>query len=118
MPTSTIEVLRRVNGLLRSAVTRFQPERTRCSAIQAGDLSTLRSEIRHAGDCLRALPAAAAKDPALELETRELRSNLESLKRALPGFHSRLLAEHARLAAARTHSVVASAWVQANKETL
>jgi len=118
MPTFAIEVLRRVNGVLRSAVTRFQPERTCCSAIQPGHLSTLRREIRNAADCLRDLPATAAKDPALEQQIAELRSNLESLKRALPGFHSRLLAEHSRLAAAHTHSVAASAWVQANKETL
>jgi len=118
MSTLTSEILQRVNTSLRHALARFQPEQTRCSAVQAGDLSTLRSEIRHAADCLRDLAATAVKDPALEQQIAEFRHNLENLKHALPGFHSRLRAEHARLAAAHTHSLAASAWVQTNKETL
>jgi hypothetical protein len=118
MSTITIEILQRANAALRSALTHFQPQRTRCSAVQARDLFALRSEIRCAADCLRDLPATAAKGPALEKQVSEFRCNLEQLRQALPGFHSRLLAEHARLAAAHTHSVAASAWVQANKKTL
>ena len=118
MAAEAIEDLQRINAALCSAVTRLQPERTRCSAVQATDLSTLREEIHKAADCLRDSAATAAKNPALEQQVADLRRNLENLKRALPSFHSGLLAEHARLAAAHTHSIAARAWVQANKETL
>jgi hypothetical protein len=117
MSNAVLEVLQRVNAALRYALTRFQPERTRCSTVPAKDLSTLRNEIRCAADCLR-LPANAEKDPALQRQISEFRRNLENLKHALPEFHSRLLAEHARLTAAHAHSAAASAWVQTNKETL
>jgi len=119
MPANdAIEVLQRANAALCSALARFQPERTRCSSVQGRDIAALRHEIRCAAESLRNLPPTAAKDAALEQQTAEFRSNLENLKHALPGFHSRLLAEHSRLAVAHTHSVAASAWVQANKETL
>ena len=118
MSATTIEILQRVNAALGSALTRFQPERNRCSAVQASDLSTLRRAIRNAAECLRGLPENAERDPALAEEISEFRCNLEELKHALPGFHSRLLAEHARLAAAHAHSVTASAWMQTHKETL
>jgi len=118
MSTVTSEILQRANAALRSALTRFQPERTRCSAVQATELSTLRDEIGSMAVYLRDLPATAAEDPALIQQIAEFRHNLENLRHALPEFYSRLLAEHARLAAAHTHSLAASAWVQANKETL
>lgn len=118
MSATAIEILRRANAVLRSGLTRFQPERTRCSSVQAPELSALRAEIRSAAEGLRDLPANAKKDPALEKQIAEFRGNLEQLKQALPGFHSRLRAEHERLAAAHTHSAAASAWVQANKKTL
>jgi len=118
MATDTIATFERVNAALRFALARFQPQRNRCSAVQAKELCTLRHHISNVAVYLRDLPATAVEDPALEQQIAEFRHNLENLKHALPEFHSRLLAEHARLAAAHTHSAAASAWVQTNKETL
>ena len=118
MTKGAIELLRRVNAAVQSALTRFQPERNHCAAVQARDLSTLRGEIHSATDCLRGLAAKAKRDAELEKQVSELRSNLEQLKQALPGLHGRLLAEYARLTAARTHCRAANAWVQASKKTL
>jgi hypothetical protein len=118
MSATAIEILRRANAVLRSGLTRFQPERTRCSTVQAQELYALRAEIRSAAGSLRDLPPNGKKDPVLERQLSEFQGNLKQLKQALPGFHSRLRAELERLAAAHTHSVAAGAWVQANKKTL
>lgn len=118
MSTTRVSILQQANAVLRSALSRLQPERTGCSVIEAAELSDWRGEIRCAADCLRDLPASDAKDPVLEEQIAEFRCNLETLKQALPGFHSRLLAEHARLMMAHTHSVSASGWVQAHGKTL
>jgi hypothetical protein len=133
MPPDTLEILRRVNGNLRSAIVRLRPERRHCSTLQPKDLSDLIGEVLQATECLRNVHVHSADSTDLEdelvekeaiekeafaNETLEYRRHLEDLKQFLPDLHVRLLAERARLESARAHLSAASAWAGARKETL
>ncbi|HEX8815597.1 MAG TPA: hypothetical protein VF753_08860 [Terriglobales bacterium] len=118
MSGAAVEILQRVNTSLAAAISRFQPEHTRASAIQAEELSALRKEIRCAANCIRELPPHATNEPALEKHLSDFRHHLEQLKQVLPALHARLLAEQARLSQTQTQINAAAAWVEANQRTL
>jgi hypothetical protein len=133
-----LEILRRANDNLSSALVRLRPEHKHCSTLQPQDLSDLLSHVLAATECLRNLHSHSAstvglekapiKKEAIEKEVAEeeaiekaalaYRVHLENLKRFLPDLHVRLHAERARLETARTHLAAASAWAGARKEIL
>jgi hypothetical protein len=117
MPPDALESLRQVNENLCSALIRFRPERTQCSAIRKQDFSDLRHQLLQAAESLRCEPANPEAAGALEEELVEYRHNLERLKQFLPDVHARLLAEKSRLEAARTHVTAATAWRRASQHT-
>jgi hypothetical protein len=118
MPPAVIEILDRVSAELDNAISRFQPERTRASAITPEEVAALRKEIRYAANCLRQLPHDAELDPELKQRLTIFRHHLERLRLALPALHTHLLTEHARLSEAQIRCNAAVAWIQANHETL
>jgi superfamily I DNA and/or RNA helicase len=142
MPPGALEILRRVNDYLRSALVRLHPERRHCSTLQLADFSELLGQVLQATECLRthhpAVPSTSSEsDPlvkdllkdgllknellekeALVREALEYRGHLEDLKRTLPDLHVRLLAERQRLEAARSHLAAAASWAGASKETI
>jgi len=58
------------------------------------------------------------EDADFEKEKSDYRRNLELLKQFLPGLHVRLLAEKARLEAARLQVSAAAAWARVSAKTL
>jgi len=135
--SGVLEILRRANDNLSSALVRLRPEHKHCSTLQPQDLSDLLSHVLEATECLRNLHSHSAsragleKAPikkeaiekevaqeAIEKEALAYRVHLESLKRFLPDLHVRLHAERARLETARTQLAAASAWAGARKEIL
>ena len=126
MPHAALDILRRVNDNLRSALVRLRPERRHCS--------TLRPQISPNcfARCLRHPNASKYPRPfrtwdhgnadpikeALEKEALEYPGHLKKLKHFLPDLHARLLAEPARLQTARAHAASASAWARLSKKTL
>jgi len=130
-PTDALEIMRRVNDNLRSALLRLRPERRHCSTLRPQDFSDLLGHLVQASECLKNIPSAesamaaqevAPKDrlqqEALAREALEYRGNLETLKRFLPDLHVRLMAERVRLETARSHVAAAAAWAGVNKKTL
>ena len=142
MPPGALEILRRVNDYLRSALVRLHPERRHCSTLQLADFSELLRQVLQATECLRTFRPAVPmtrweSDPlkkeslkngllksellekeALAVEALEYRGHLEDLKRTLPDLHVRLLAERQRLEAALFHLAAAASWAGASKETI
>jgi hypothetical protein len=112
------DILERVNAELVAAISRFQPEHTRASAILPEEVAALRKEIHCAASCLRRSSPTSEADSDLDKSRDAFRHNLEELKLVLPGLQARLLAEQARLSAARTQCRAASDWVQASHKTL
>jgi predicted nucleic acid-binding Zn-ribbon protein len=117
-PTDTLEILRRVNDSLRSALVRLHPERKHCSTISPKDFSDLRSQLQRAKKCLLRKPDLFEAAAEFERESLEYRSNLEKLKHFLPDVYGRLLAERSRLEAARTHVAAVASWASASKRGL
>jgi hypothetical protein len=123
MPPDALEILRRVNDNLRSALARLRPERTHCSTLQPQDFSALLSHVLQASECLRNIHSHSVNTAwppknLIEKETLEYRGHLENLKRSLPDLHLRMLAERARLETARSHLSATSAWAGARNKTL
>lgn len=118
MPPDTLEILRQVNGKIRSAIDRFRPERTHCLAIKPEDLSGLLGDLVRAGECLRKLADSPPQGPEWKEERSRYRSNLEELNLLLPDFHQRLQAEKSRLQIAQKHVNSAASWAGASRETL
>jgi len=126
MPLDTLLILRQVNHRVRSALASFRPEQKLCSTIMPADLSGLLAELLRGGECLRRLdadlsslvPGCSEEAAALATETHLYRTNLEELRRLLPDFYGRLLAERSRLQDAQTHVAAVAAWVQASDKTL
>lgn len=114
-PDADLATLRAVNKNLKSVLVRFRPEQQHCSAIQAHELSDLRSAILQAADCVRGISSRAL--PELKNETLRYRCNLEQLKQLLPDFQVRLLAEKSRLEIAKSHVAAAAAWAGASTTT-
>ena len=113
-----LQTLRQVNEYLRSAMHRLHPEVKHCSSIRPQDFTAILSQLLRAAECRRQPPAPPEAAMALEKELLEYRSNLEKLKHFLPDLHGRLLAEKSRLENARKHLAAATAWADANKNTL
>jgi len=116
MSSVAIQRLRVVNQNLRAGLARLQSEQDRPTAIAATEFADLLAEIVCATDCLRGGGLTAA--PEWEKEKSQFRSNLEQLAKVLPSVSGRLLAEKARLEAARAHVAKAAAWAQARAKTL
>ncbi|MGA3194162.1 MAG: hypothetical protein ABSD39_04095 [Terriglobales bacterium] len=137
-PTDALEIMRRVNDNLRSALLRLRPERRHCSTLRPQDFSDLLGHLVQASECLKNIPSAESamaaqevapeqeasqkkdrlQQEALAREALEYRGNLETLKRFLPDLHVRLMAERVRLETARSHVAAAAAWAGVNKKTL
>jgi len=122
-PLDALATLRQVNQKLRTALLRLHPERKSCSSIQPGDLSDLEAQIARAAECLQRQPAhdhseARATKADLDRETLAYCRNLEDLRQFLPSLHVRLVAEKARLEAAKTQVAAAEAWAHARRKTL
>jgi hypothetical protein len=82
-------------------------------------IAALLSELLRAGAGLRAEPLPAnGEDPELDRELEKYRTHVEQLRELLPGIHSQLLAERARLEAQRTRVRSASDWARASRQTL
>jgi hypothetical protein len=82
-------------------------------------LAALLSELLRAGTGLRAEPLPAkGQDPELDAELENYRTHVEQLRELLPGIHSQLLAERARLEAQRTRVQSAAEWARASRQTL
>jgi hypothetical protein len=118
MSQTVTDILEQVNAELVAAISRFQPERTRASAILPEEVAALRKEIHGAANCLRELPRATPKDPSLEKNLTVFRRNLEQLQLVLPGLHARLSTEQARLSEAQVQCSNAAAWIHASRKTL
>ena len=118
VPPDTLATLREVNQNLREALFRLQPERKACASIQPGDLSDLEAQIARAAECLRLQSAPVEFAADLEREKLAYRRNLEELKQFLPSLHVRLVAEKARLEAARQRLAAADSWAQARRKIL
>ncbi|HUB03244.1 MAG TPA: hypothetical protein VL983_11175 [Terriglobales bacterium] len=125
MPPALL-ILRQVNQSVRNALLRFRPEIHHCSTIRSGEFSSLLAQLLRAKECLRSLEAkfSSGRDvmdenaTALTNEMQEYHANLNRLKHLLPDMQLRLLAEKARLQAAQSHVVAASAWAGTSKKTL
>lgn len=113
-----LATLRQVNHHLGSALLRFHPQRKNCLAIKPHDFSGLLNQLQRASNCLRGLASPGEMGAELEKECREYRTNLEKLKRFLPDVQVRLLAEKARLEAARSHLVAAEEWARSRQDVL
>ncbi len=128
MPPAALDLLRRVNDNLRSALVRLRPERRHCLTLRPQDFSELLCQVLAAAECLQNIRSHSAPGTAvdadllekdlLEKEALEYRGHLEKLKHFLPDLHIRLLAERARLETARAHAASASAWARVSKKTL
>ena len=118
MPPDRLEILRRANVSIRSALTRLRPEQIHCSTIKPQDFSDLMAEILRAADCLRICAAQSEVAAAVEQEMLEYRYNLEQLRDFLPQLHGNLLAEKSRLELAQTHLATVAAWARSSGQTL
>ncbi len=127
MAPDALEILRRVNGTLRSKTVLLRPDRRHCSTLHPQDLSEVISQVLQASECLRRIHSGPTiinreedliEREAIEKEVFEYSRHLEDLKHCLPDLHVRLLAERARLETARSHLSAASAWAGARKEML
>lgn len=81
-----------------------------------GQMAGLLSELMRAGEWLRGLPAE--KDPAVEIELREYKKNVERLRELMPSIQSALLQERARLEQERARVESAAAWARSSRQTL
>ena len=112
-----LATLHRVNGSIRSALTRLRPDQKHCSDILPQDFSDLLGEILRAAECVR---SQAAQTEAMDLAqaSLEYRTNLEKLRDLLPQLHGNLLAEKSRLETAQAHVAATAAWARASTKTL
>lgn len=118
MSPAVIATLRQINANLRAALTRLKPEQTHCLMIKPQDFSDLLADLLSGADCVRNAAMLSPLAAEAKREMAEYRENLEALKQCLPGLHTRLLAERARLATTQVRMSAAAAWAQANKKTL
>lgn len=93
-----------------------QPSEDAPRAATPQQMSDLLSQLMHAGQRLRALPAQ--RDRSLEQEIWEYRKEVELLRSMLPAIQASLLAERARLEGERERLNGAAAWAQASLQTL
>jgi hypothetical protein len=117
MSEDPLASLRRTNEYLRSSILRLQADQTVCSTIKPQDFTDLLNEILRMGECLRSTPSDSPQLAAMQEESAQYLTNLESLKDFLPQLHGRLLAEKSRLEIAQNHAA-AAAWASASKESL
>jgi hypothetical protein len=78
----------------------------------ATEFNDLLAELLAAADCLRGIPAGAAPDAELAIETSEYRNNRQRFGRSLPWVQGRLLVQKARLQTLQTHMTAAKAWAR------
>jgi hypothetical protein len=82
-------------------------------------MAALLSELLYAGAALRAQPIPApGRDPELDTELQDYRSQVELLRDLLPSLQRQLLAERSRLEAQRTRLRSAAEWARASRQTL
>lgn len=79
-------------------------------------ISDLLAELRKAAKCLKTLPAHG--DAGVNIEACAYRQQVEHLYRVLPGIHSALVEERARLRQRRKRVDAAAAWAEASRETI
>lgn len=118
MAPDVLVALQRANAVLASMLARLQAGRAVSSTITSQDLSELENQILLTGECLRNLPRHSPSTATITKETARYLNDLQSLKDFLPYLQRHLLAEKSRLEVARSHVVGASAWADANHETL
>jgi len=121
MPTLSQDVqasaLRETNQRLRTWLERLVPDREPTGLAASEHLMGLLSELRRAGEWLRAeMPSERGAE--LEIELKTYRQNVERLHELLPFMHSQLLQEKARLEAERTRIEAAEAWARSSRQTL
>ena len=118
MAPDVLVALQRANVVLGSILARLQAGQAISSTITSQDLSELENQILLTGECLRNLPSHSPSAAVIKKEASTYLKDLQSLKDFLPYLHSHLLAEKSRLEVARGHIAGASAWADANHETL
>jgi hypothetical protein len=116
-PEVLTENLHDTNSRLRFWLESLASDR-RCPGLATPqEMGGLLSELLRAGEWLRGgLPAD--RDPALESELAEYRSNLGRLREVLPSIHRQLLLERARLEEERTRVDSAAIWAQGARQSL
>ena len=117
MAGTTLPALQALNQELAARLVRLRGAPGRPPAIAFTEFADLRAELLRATELLRN-PGSSAADPELTEEVSQYRSHLEQLTKVLPSIAGRLLAEKARLEAARVHVSKASAWAEARAKTL
>jgi hypothetical protein len=115
MATATT-MLRAVNHDLRARLGRLHGGAGRPPAIALTEFTDLLAQLLRARDYLRNQGSPPA-EPELAQEISQYRSHLETLVAVLPSISGRLLAEKARLEAARAHVSKAAAWARAGAKT-
>ena len=98
--SSSIEDLRQANRTLRTTLTRFRSLGISAAVVE---FSSLRNQMRQAGDCLQHVSPNAAPDVEWKKEVSEYRSNLMQLQQALPSVYGHLQVEKQRLETALDH---------------
>ncbi len=78
----------------------------------------MRRRLKMARESLKEIQTGPQVGSELADEIARYRGNLLELKKTLPRFQMRLLAERSRLETARTQVRGAAAWAQTNKKTL
>lgn len=111
------ENLRQTNIRLRFWLESLAPDPPHPTPPTPQLISGLLSELLRAGEWLRSgLPEQ--HDLQFQAELGEYRRNLERLRDRMPGIHSHLLGERARLEAERTRIESAVEWAQGSRQTL
>jgi hypothetical protein len=116
MGTKTMQSLISANARIRLLLAARQTPGTSVGTIQLHDIRGLAQDMARVGQMLRELPTEIG-DSDLRREVVEYRTNVERLGQVLPSLQGWLLAEKARLQAARGHLAAAAAWAQACDKT-
>jgi hypothetical protein len=116
MATDIKQSLISANARIRLLLLASQPPGRNVSVIQPHDICGLAQDMARVGQVVRELPREIS-DSDLRREMDEYRGNVERLGQVLPSVQGWLLAERARLHAARSHLAAAAAWAHACNKT-
>lgn len=116
MAADVMQSLISANARIRLLLAASQPPRGSVGTIQPHDIRGLAQDMARVGQAIRELPPEIAGSD-LHREMVEYRANVERLGQVLPSLQGWLLAEKARLHAARGHLAAAAAWARACDKT-
>ena len=112
-----VAVLHEVNARLASLLVRLKPGQVDDGTfIAEGLLRSLLTDLDLAATLVRDI-ASRAPDRVAQQEVTQYREHLLGIREALPGIQLRLLSEHSRLTAQRTHLQGATAWAEISRKT-